>query len=280
MMKIGRRIRLSLLAYLLLVAAIVLFGFPLVWMASYSLRPTGLPPPSRLEFFSPPYAFENYARVNAYVPLAQYFTNSFAVVALAVPLTLITASWAGLAIAQLSPRWRRILIIMSVGLLLVPPPALWVPRFLILTQLQLVDSLLALVVPAVMGTSPFYILLFAIAFMRIPRDIFDYARADGANLLQAWYFVMLPLARPAVIAVAVLSFVSYWSDYVSPLLYLRSPDNSTMPVAIQLLSQAMHSNFPILMAGSVMIVAPVVLVFAFSQRYFLDISRWRWLDGG
>ena len=279
-MKSANRKFRSLLSYILPGVLSLLFAFPLVWMVSYSLRPTGLPPPVRFEFFNPPYALDNFARVNNFVPLAQYFTNSLIVVALAVPLTLITASWAGLAIAHLSARWQRALIILSVVLLLVPPPALWVPRFIILTRLQIIDSLFALVVPALMGTSPFYILLFAIAFMRIPRDLFEYARADGANILQAWYYVMLPLARPAVIAVAVLSFVSYWSDYVSPLLYLRSPDNSTLPVAIQLLSQSMRSNFPVLMAGSVMIVAPVVIVFAFSQRFFLDISRWRWLDRG
>jgi multiple sugar transport system permease protein len=155
----------------------------------------------------------------------------------------------------------------------------WVPRFLLFNQIGLNDTLAALIAPAVMGASPFYVLLFYIAFERVPRDVYESARLDGANPLQVWYWIALPLVRPAVIAVAVLSFAFFWSNYVDPLLYLRSEVNYTLPVGVQLLQQAHRSNFPVLMAASTIMVAPVVILFAFAQRYFLQgqITWARWL---
>jgi multiple sugar transport system permease protein len=210
-----------------LLALMFLFVFPLVWMVSYSLRSSGLPPPTRLELFAPPLAFENYARINTYLPVGKYLLNSVKVAAFAVPLTLITASWAGLALVLLAPRTRARLLALSVALLLVPTPALWVPRFIIFNAANLTDTLAVLIVPALMGTSPFYVLLFYFAFARVPRDVYESARLDGAGVLQTWYLIALPLARPAVIAVAVLSFTFYWSNYVDPLLYLHSASNYT-----------------------------------------------------
>ncbi len=260
-----------LLRYFWLTALAFLSAFPLIWMLSYSLRPTGLPPPTRLEFFVPPFAFENYLlALNGYAPLVQFMWNSLKVVAFAVPLTLITASWAGFAIAQISKRAQAALLVLSVALLLVPAPAVWVPRFLIFTQLGWIDSFAPLIAPAAMGTSPFYVLLFYIAFSRVPRDVYESARLDGAHPIRIWYTIALPLVRPTMIAVAILSFTFYWSNYVDPLLYLRSEVNYTLPVGIQLLQQALKANYPVLMAASVIMVAPIVLLFVFAQRFFLQ----------
>lgn len=159
---------------------------------------------------------------------------------------------------------------LSVALLLVPAPAVWVPRFLIFTQLGWIDSFAPLLAPAAMGTSPFYVLLFYIAFSRIPRDVYESARLDGAHPICIWYTIALPLVRPTMIAVAILSFTFYWSNYVDPRLYLRSEVNYTLPVGIQLLQQALKANYPVLMAASVIMVAPIVLLFVFAQRFFLQ----------
>jgi multiple sugar transport system permease protein len=258
------------LRYAGLAILVVLFLFPLVWMLSYSLRPVGLPPPREFQLFTPPWAFENYALVNEYVDLAQVTFNSLCVVFFAVPLTLLTASWAGLAMAQVSRRWRTILLTLSIALLLVPATATWVPRFVLFAQLGWIDTILPLLAPGVMGTSPFYVILFYVAFARVPTELYDAARLDGANALQVWYLVALPLARPAVIAVALLSFAWYWSNYIDAQLFLNSKENLTLPIAVRLLEQAHQSNFPVLMAASALMVAPVVFLFAFAQRYFLQ----------
>jgi multiple sugar transport system permease protein len=261
-----------LLRYLALSVLILVFWFPLLWMLSYSLRPIGLPPPTKPEFFVPPLAFENYWRVNDYMAITPLMVNSLRIAGIAVPLTLLTASWAGLAIAQLPRAARAFLLALSVALMLVPAVSTWVPRFIFFTNLGWVDTILPLLAPAVMGTSPFYVILFYVSFARIPSELYDAARLDGANALQVWYLVALPLARAAVIAVAVLSFAVYWSSYVEPFLYLQSEAHYTFPVAVRLLEQAHPSNFPVLMAASVIMVAPVILLFAFAQRYFLQGS--------
>jgi multiple sugar transport system permease protein len=143
-------------------------------------------------------------------PLAQYMVNSLIVVAIAVPLTIVSASWAGFALAQLGERWRRRLITLSVVLLMVPITALWLVRYVLFTRLGLIDNLAALAVPALMGSSPFFVLLFYWTMRRIPRELIEVARLDGAGALRIWWSVAMPLSVPTLIAVAVLSFALYW----------------------------------------------------------------------
>jgi multiple sugar transport system permease protein len=250
---------------------VIVFAFPLAWMLSYSLRPVGLPPPNRLELFVPPFTFENYwSALYQYAPLGKYLLNSLVVAAIAVPLTVMTSSWAGFAMSQLSKRIQAALFGLCIVWLIVPAPAMWLPRFLIFKQLGWIDSFAALIAPALMGTSPFYILLFYIAFERVSREVFEAARVDGASPLRIWYSVALPSALPSVVTVAMLAFTFYWNDYMSPLLYLRSPLNYTLPVGLQTLQQLVRSNYPVLMAASVIMVAPIVVLFALVQRFFLQ----------
>ncbi len=268
-----------LLASLALGAVLFVFAFPLLWMCSYSLRSTDLPSPIQFELFVLPLAWDNYARVLNTLPLTRYLWNSVLVVGAAVPLTLIAASWAGLALTQVSARVRVALLLMSIALLLVPAPALWLPRFILYTRLGWINTLFALIAPALMGSSPFYVIMFYIAFARVPIDLIESAQLEGANLLQVWSRVALPLARPTLVAVAVLSFVFYWSNFIDPFLYLRSEANFTLPVGIQTLQAVMRSNWPLLMAAAVMMAAPVLVVFLLAQRLFLqgEITLARWL---
>lgn len=274
----AQRIGARVVWYAALGVVCAVFLFPLVWMVSYSLRATNLPPPTRLEFFAPPFAFENYTRLDAYMNVAQLAWNSLRVVILAVPLTLVFASFAGFAIAQLPARWRTFLLTLCVALMLVPAVATWIPRFVLFTELGWTDTLLPLLAPTVMGSNPFFVILFALAFRRVPMEVYESAYLDGAHALRIWWSVAMPLARPATIAVATLAAVFYWSNYIDPFLYLRTEENYTLPYGVQLLEMAQENNFPLLMAASVLVVAPVLVLFLIAQRYFLQgkISE-RWL---
>jgi multiple sugar transport system permease protein len=273
---LARRRRARLLAvvhHTLALAAAALFVLPLVWVLTASLRQPGLPPPRTIEWLPDPLTWSNYTRIFELAPLGHYLLNSLAIVALAVPLTLLTASWAGFGLAQLDARARRRLITLSVVLLMVPVTALWLTRFALFKALWLVDSRAALIAPAVMGSSPFFVLLFYWTFRRIPRELFESAWLDGASAPRVWAAVAMPLARPTIVAVAVLSFGLYWSDFISPLLYLKSESLYTLPVGLQLLAQMDRTNWPLLMAGAVVMSAPVVLLFLFVQRFFLQPDR-------
>ncbi len=190
-------------------------------------------------------------------------------VALAVPLTIISASAAGFAMALLGRRWRSALAVLSVALLLVPVTALWLTRFLLFSWVGLTDSLLALVVPALAGSSPLFVLLYYWTFRRVSSDIFETAHLDGAGALTVWRRIALPNAVPTTVAVSVLTFILYWSDFISPLLYLRDQDLYTLPLGLRQLQQLDPTGWPLLMAGAVMLTLPAVLFFLLVQHLFL-----------
>jgi multiple sugar transport system permease protein len=261
----------------LLVALLALF--PLIWMISTSLRDPGQPLTRRLQLVPDPIAWGNYPEVFGLIDLWRFAANSAFVVTIAVPLTVVVASWAGFAMSQLSPAWRVRLILLSFAVEIVPQTAIWVPRFVLFKQVGLVDTPWALIAPALMGTSPFFTLFFLWAFLRIPREIFEAARLDGAGPLRAWATIGMPLARPTATAVAMLAFIYFWSNYVDPLLFIQTTEKQTLPFALRMLYQLASSDWPLLLAAATMVTAPAVLVFLLGQRYFLgDLgrsARWR-----
>ena len=187
----------------------ILFLLPVFWMIAASLHPRGVPLPQTLQLLPQQPTLENYGRIFHLIPITRFTLNSLIVVATAVPLTLITSSWAGYSMSQLPRPSQRRLILLSLAILMVPGIALWSTRFLIYKQLGWTGSLIALIAPAFMGSSPFYVLMFYRAFRRIPHAIYDAARLDGAGVLQTWAAIALPIARPTAVGVALLSFILY-----------------------------------------------------------------------
>ena len=264
----------SLLRHSLLMAIAVLFVMPIVWMIAASLRQAGLPPPQSIELIPNPIALGNYVRVFDVLPWGRYLLNSLFVVSVAVPITIVVASWAGFAMAQLPDRSRRILLVLSLGLLMIPFSALWLTRFVLFSAIGLVNSHAALIAPALAGTSPLFVLLFYWTFRRVPLELFESARLEGAHAFSIWWRIALPLALPTAAAVGMLAFLFYWSDFMSPLLYLKSQSLYTLPVGLQQLRQLDRTNWPLLMSGAVLMTLPPVLVFLFLQRYFLRNTQW------
>ncbi len=262
-------------------AALVALAFllPLAWAVSTSLREQGAPLPLAMEWVPAPVAWENYRAVFGIVDARRFVANSLLVAGAATPVTILVASWAGFAIAQVSAKWRRRLVVLSVACLMVPLTAVWLPRFVLFAEAGLIDRRLALVVPALMGTSPFYVLLYLWAFLRIPREVYDAARIDGAGPLRTWAQIGMPLARPATVAVAVLSFVYYWNSFIEPLLYIRTEERMTVSLGLRVLYQLDRTGWPIVLAGAVLATAPVVVVFLLAQRAFLQDGRGRGVLG-
>ena len=271
----AKQLALAALHHVPRAAVAAVFLLPLIWVLSASLRAPGQAPPRTIEWVPDPIAWSNYLRVFDLVPLGTYVLNSLFVVAVAVPLTVVTASWAGFAIAQMSNKTRRRLVVLAIMLLMVPITALWLTRFVIFRHLGLIDTAGALIAPAIMGTSPLFILLYHWTFRRIPAEVFAAARLDGAGLLQLWARIAMPLAWPTTTAVAVLTFALYWSDFISPLIYLKTEANYTLPVGVQILQQMDSTNWPLLMAGAVLMTGPILIMFLVAQRYFWPIADGR-----
>lgn len=250
------------------IALAVVFVLPLLFMALVSLRSPGLPPPDGFELTPADPSLGSYRSAFLLVPLWRQVGNSLIVAAVAVPVTVLFASWGGFAIVTASSRWRKILLAATVGAMLVPVSALWVPRFVMLKWAGLTDTLWSLMTPALMATSPFYVLVFALAYHHVPRHLYDAARLDGWSPFQIWRRVAVPLTRPATFAVAVLAFVAHWSNFVDPLLYIQSPENGTLPLGLRALQTLEPQNFPILLAASTVAVVPSVVAFLAAQRAF------------
>jgi multiple sugar transport system permease protein len=254
------------------------FLLPLVFMLTGSLRKAGLPPPRTPELVPSEPTLDNYERAFELVDLARYTFNSALVVAIAVPLTLLFASWAGFAMARLPRHAASWLVAASLVSLMVPITALLVPRFAIFSWLGLTDTYVPLVAPALIGMSPFYVLLFYWGFRRIPAELFEACRLEGVSPFTVWRRIALPLVRPVTVAVAVLAALFTWSNFLDPLIYLFDENLFTLPLGLRSLAQVDRQDFPLLLAGAVAATVPVIAAFLYVQRFFLGEQMTRgWL---
>lgn len=268
----GRLIVSQVRAVVALLAGVIMV-LPLVWMFSVSLRQPGLALPREIEWVPDPISWSNYEIVFDIVPFARFALNSAYVSVLAVPITIVFASLAGFAISQLSPQWRLRLTAFSLLEMMIPVTAYWLSRFILFKEAGLLDRRLALIVPAFAGTSPIFALIFLWTFNRIPPEVYEAARLDGAGPFRTWAGIAMPLAVPSIVAVGVLSFVYYWRQFIEPLLYIQSTAKMTLPLGLRALQQLDSTNWPILMAGSVLTTLPIILVFLAVQRAFLQEFR-------
>ncbi|HET9661872.1 MAG TPA: carbohydrate ABC transporter permease [Thermomicrobiales bacterium] len=251
----------------------LIFLLPLFWALTTSLRQTGAPLPRQIDWMPSPPAWGNYRAVFEIVDAGRFALNSVAVAVVAVPVTIVVASLAGFAMSQLPVRIRMRLVVLSALCLMVPLTAIWIPRFLLFEEAGLMNTRIALMAPALMGTSPFFVLLFLWAFSNVPREVYDAARLDGAGAYRVWAGIGLPQVRAAAGTVGVLAFVHYWNSFVEPLLLMRTADKYTASLGLRVLYSLDSTNWPIIMAGSVLMIVPVVAAFVLAQRVFFGELR-------
>lgn len=254
-------------------AAAVLFCLPLLLLVTGSLRPSGSPPPPTPELWPDPATTAGYAEAVELGGLGRAALNSLLVALVTVPLSTLVASWAGFALTRLPRRWRGVLLGATLVALMVPVTALLVPRFTLYRQLGLTDTLLPLMAPALVATSPFYVLVFYLAFRAVPRDLYDASLLADLSPLRTWWSVGVPLVWPVTIAVAALTFVLSWSNFLEALVYVYDRDLLTLPLALRSLSTLDPSDYPVLLAGSVLATVPALLLFGVAQRSFLHSYR-------
>ena len=247
-----------------------LFLAPLLVMVLGSLQRPLQPPPDGLDLWPSPVEWGNYASVSAFMPLGRLLLNSVVLVVVAVPVTVVVTSMAGLAIVTARGRTRRALLGLTVLMMLVPAAALWVPRVVLLRDLGLTDTRLTVALLALAGTTPFYVLLFALAFSRIPTSVLEAATLEGLSPYAVWHRVALPLARPAVVAVAALAFLYYWSTFMDPLTLVSSPDNWPLALGLRGLADMEAALYPVYLAAAVLVTTPALIVFAAAQRSFFS----------
>jgi multiple sugar transport system permease protein len=244
----------------------LLFLAPLVLMVLGSLREPGQGPPRGVEIVAAERSTESYEQAFDLVPLAQAIGNSLLVAALVVPLSVLVASMAAYGLNGVGDRARRAGIAILLVLLAVPVSSLWLTRFAVFEALGVLDTYVPLVAPALLGGSPLFVLLYVLAFRRIPREVLDAARVEGASHARTYWTVALPLVRGTTVAVGLLAFALTWGSFIDPLLYLSDPDRFTAPLALRSLHQLGSTSWPVTLAGAAVVTLPVVLAFAVALR--------------
>ncbi len=253
--------------YLILVAGAAFILLPFVWMILTSLKPSAevllMPPkwlPSRIQW-------ENYVEAFKSAPFLRYFCNSVIVTVLITTGELITTILAAFAFSQLRFRGREVLFLLLVATMMVPGEILVIPNFVTLAKLGWVDTYKALALP--WCASVFSIFLLRQQFSSIPEDFHKAARVDGCKDLRYLFTVLVPMSRPTVVSIALLKIINSWNSYLWPLIATNTNDMRTLPVGLAFFSTEAGVKYNTLMAFSLMIILPTLVVYLFTQKYII-----------
>jgi multiple sugar transport system permease protein len=254
----------ALLTALLTVGAVAAL-VPFVWMVAFSFDTPqeflNVPPP----LIPSSFRLDNYRAVFAQVPMLRFLFNSLWVTSVSIIGQLITCSLAAYAFARLRFPGKNVLFVILLASLMIPNTVTVVPLFLLMRTLGLVNSDTALVLPGLV--SAFGVFLLRQFFERVPREMEDAAKLDGANHLQIYLRIMLPMTRPALAALAILAFNATWNNFLWPLVVINSPGKMTLPLGMTFLQgQGGATSTGILTAAVTMSVIPSLLVFLLFQR--------------
>ncbi len=255
--------------YLLLGAIALVMLLPLVWLVSTAFKS----PTEDLFTFPPRFlpqspTLQNFVRVWQTNPFRRYLWNSTLVAVLTVGLNLLFCALAAYPLARLRFRGREAMFSLIVATILVPFQIVMIPLYILMVQLGLRNSYVGLVFPAI--ASAFGIFLLRQAFLGVPKELEEAARMDGCSELGIWWHVMLPAVRPALVTLAIFVFIGSWSDFLWPLILLDQPEMYTLPLGVARLAGAFSGDdWRLIAAGSVISIAPILLVFLWLQRYIV-----------
>ena len=257
--------------YALLIGLSLVFIIPMLWMLTTALKsaseatqvpPTILPEQPTTE------AFGTLFSGNSQTPVLRWFANSLLAATGQAILVLAVASMAAYALARMEFRGKKIVFAAIIATLFVPIFTLIIPNFLIIDRLGWLDSLWALIVPG--AASAFGVFFLRQFFLGLPRELEEAALLEGANSWQIFTKVILPLSKPALATLAVISFLSNWNDFIWPIYVLFSPERMTLQVGLSKLQGAYTIDYPVVMAGATIAAIPVLILYVFVQRYVIE----------
>jgi multiple sugar transport system permease protein len=255
--------------YAILIVLALIIVLPLVWMLITSFK-------TDADAIRAPYSLPNPISTEAYQtlltsgqqPIFLWLWNSFAAATLQTILIVVTASMGAYALARMEFPGKKLVFAAIISTLLVPPVVFLIPNYLIVQNLGWLDTIWAITVPGAAGA--FGIFFLRQFFIGLPPEIEEAARIDGAGDLRIFLQVVLPLARPALATLAVLSFLGNWNDFLWPVYVLLSPENLTLQPGLNQLQGAYSTHFAIVMAGAVIASVPVLILFGIAQRQIVE----------
>jgi len=263
----------KLLAYIFITVFAIVLLLPISWMilgAFRTLEDSAKVPP---ELLPEKWVLTNFIDIFKY-PVLKWTINSFIVAAASAFAVTLVSSMAGYAFAKKKIRWKEPIFWILMASIMIPGTATLIPMFVLLKQVGLLDSLFGLILPA--SFSIVYIYFFRQYVQDIPEDYLHSAEIDGAGELQKFFRIIIPLSKPAVMTMAILTFVGSWNNFVMPLMILFSEDKYTLPLGIQQIffnDQALRvnsvPNYPLMEAAGVYMFLPMLIVFTIGHKYFV-----------
>ena len=258
--------------YVILVGCGILFLAPVLWMISASLQ-------DQQGVFATPYEWipgtprwDNYSTVTTVFPFWRYVGNTLIVTISVTVGTLLSCTLVAYGFARVRFPGRNLLFALCLSTMMLPGQVTMIPLYVMFARVGWVDTFLPLIVPSLFGT-PFYIFLLRQFFLTIPREYDEAALLDGAGHFRIYWSIVLPLARPAIATVALFSFVGAWNDFFGPLIYINSPENATLTLGLNMLKAQIAGTgvveWQVLMAGSLLVMLPNVIVFLLAQKHFV-----------
>lgn len=266
-----RSIATPIFSYGATTALAIIFTFPFFWMVSLSFRPLDeiaqIPP----ALFPHHWTLENFAGAMtiATYPFALFLENSAIYTILATIGILISSAWVAYGFARLEFIGKNFLFLLLISTVMLPHYVTLIPQYLLFHELGWLDSLKPLVVPAFFG-SAFDIFLMRQFFLTIPRDLDEAALVDGSSRIGIFFRIIVPLSMPIIVAVAAFAFIARWNDLIGPLIYLNSTDKQVAAVALALFQQENFTEVNLLMAAGVVTILPIIVVFLFAQKSFVQ----------
>lgn len=263
---------LRIIGYAVLILVTLTMVVPFIWMVTTSLKhpnATFTYPPQLLPT---EIDFRNYEMLFTLVPFGRYFLNTLLVTGLTVLGQVVVCSLAAYGFARLRFIGRDVLFVVYLATMMVPYQVTLIPLFLIVFGMGWVNTYQGLVIPAI--SSVFGIFLLRQAFLGVPRDYQEAARIDGASEFMIYWRIFLPLNGPALATLAVFAFMGTWTDLLWPLLIARSPEMRTLELGLAYFNSSTsafrQTNWPLMMSASVIVMLPVLFVYIFAQRYFIQ----------
>jgi len=258
---------LRLLAHAVLLAGAVTMILPFLWTVSTSLKHISevfVFPPA---FFGEQIRWDNYLRISERFPFGTYLVNSVKVTVIVTLAQLVTSSMAGFVFARLRFRGRDMLFGLYLATMMIPAQVTMIPNFIMMRQYNLVDTHWSLILPALV--SAFGTFLLRQFFLTIPAALEDAARIDGCSPFGVYWRVFVPLSKPAMATLGVFVFMGTWNDFLAPLVYINTQANMTLPLGLASMQGMYSTDWPVLMAGTVITIAPLIVVFLLAQDFFI-----------
>lgn len=257
--------------FVILAAAAVTFLLPLLWMISTSLKPKDQIFAYPLIWLPDPPQWANYGKAlnNPSFKFLLFLQNSLYYAVLSTIGVVLSSALVAYAFARL--RWwgRDAWFLITLATMMIPYPVTLIPQFLIFKQIGWVGTFNPLIVPNFLGV-PFFIFLLRQFFLTIPMDLSDAARIDGANDWGIFWRVILPLTQPALITVALFTFLYCWNDFLGPLIFLNDGRKYTLAVGLAAFRGQYRTQWDLMMAAATVVTAPIVVIFFFAQRRFIQ----------